>query len=216
MKRLTFLLVPAVMGTVLFVSAGRLNLPFFWIMLAAMTTVMQAGFSGVDPDLMKERWRPGPGGVDRNLRWLATPPLIAQLVVAGLDVGRYQWSAPMPWYVQGAAVVLCCAGTLLSGWAMRVNRFFSPVVRIQEERGHRLVTEGPYRFVRHPGYLGSLVGWPCFCIALGSWWSMLALSPALLMIVRRAVIEDRYLHEHLPGYADYARQVRWRLAPGIW
>ncbi|MCK6482765.1 MAG: isoprenylcysteine carboxylmethyltransferase family protein [Phycisphaerae bacterium] len=216
MKRLILLLVPAVMGTVLFVSAGRLDLPFFWIMLAATTLVMQAGFSGVDPDLMKERWRPGPGGVDRHLRWLAIPPLIAQLVVAGLDAGRYQWSAPMPAYVKTAAIVLCCAGTLLSGWAMRVNRFFSPVVRIQEERGHKLVTDGPYRFVRHPGYVGSLLAWPCFCIALGSWWSMLALAPALVLIVRRAAIEDRYLHQHLPGYAEYARQVRWRLVPGVW
>ena len=99
---------------------------------------------------------------------------------------------------------------------MIVNRFFSPVVRIQEERGHHLITEGPYRFIRHPGYAGMLLAFAGVGPALGSWWSLVPLVPVVLLILRRLLIEDRYLHEHLEGYAGYAQRVPYRLLPGVW
>lgn len=165
---------------------------------------------------MKERKRPGPGGVDRNLRWIGIPIMVSQLVVAGIDVGRYRWSGDIPSWLQVVSIAISCGGQIISGWAMRVNRFFSPVVRIQSERGHHLITDGPYRFVRHPGYLGGLIGWPFLGIALGSWWCLLALIPMYALMLRRLLIEDRYLKEHLDGYAQYAERVRHRLIPGIW
>ena len=104
---------------------------------------------------------------------------------------------------------------ILCVWAMAVNRFFSPVVRLQEERGHRLVTDGPYRYIRHPGYAGILLS-ACVGVALGSWWSLLPLVVAMGLILRRTALEDRFLRASLEGYASYAEQVRYRLVPGIW
>jgi protein-S-isoprenylcysteine O-methyltransferase Ste14 len=111
------------------------------------------------------------------------------------------------------ALVTFAVAILIQAWAMAVNPFFSPVVRIQSERGHRLVTHGPYRFVRHPGYLAMLIAMPASAIAIGSW---LALIPALAfsgVIVHRTVLEDQFLRAHLAGYAEYSDQVGHKLFP---
>ena len=103
-----------------------------------------------------------------------------------------------------------------SYWAMLSNPFLSTIVRIQDDRGHRVATTGPYRFVRHPMYVGVIVLWLSTALILGSWW---ALVPGLLIaviFVIRTALEDRMLHAELPGYADYAKQVRYRLVPGVW
>lgn len=99
---------------------------------------------------------------------------------------------------------------------MIVNRFFSAVVRLQTDRGHHVVTAGPYRIVRHPGYVGIIVGCMCSPIALGSWLAAVPMVPCLALFVRRTVLEDRFLRENLDGYADYANRVRYRLLPGLW
>jgi protein-S-isoprenylcysteine O-methyltransferase Ste14 len=99
---------------------------------------------------------------------------------------------------------------------MVVNRFLSPVLRIQTERRHHLITAGPYQYVRHPGYAGAIVAFLSSPLALGSWWAFAPILPLVLLIARRAAAEDRFLHTHLPGYSEYAAQVRYRLLPGIW
>ncbi len=202
-------------SAIMFGCAGRWNLPWFGAVLAVQAMVMFAGWWIIDPDLMKERFHPGAGGLDRHLRFIATPFLLASLALAGLDA-RYGWSSDIPvaWRVLGLTAQLL--GGAFSIWAIGVNRFFSPVVRIQEERGHCLVTNGPYRFIRHPGYLGFLVGFVLWGLPLGSWWSMLPAIPVILLFLRRIVIEDRFLHENLPGYPEYAERVRYRLIPGVW
>jgi len=101
-------------------------------------------------------------------------------------------------------------------WAMAVNRFFSSDARIQRDRGHHLVTAGPYEYIRHPAYAAVLVSAVSGPLALGSYWSALPLLPAGLMILRRTRLEDALLREGLEGYADYAQQVRYRLVPGLW
>jgi protein-S-isoprenylcysteine O-methyltransferase Ste14 len=106
--------------------------------------------------------------------------------------------------------------TLLQERVRPANRFFSIAVRVQTDRGHQVVSAGPYGVVRHPGYLGMIVAAPAAALALGSW---LALVPALgysALIARRAVLEDRYLCDQLDGYAAYADRVRFRLIPGVW
>ena len=175
-----------------------------------------AGVPFMDPDLRKERLQPGPGGRSRQVRLLALPMILGHLVVAGLDVGRFGWSGPIPVAVQAAALAGYAAGMGLSLWAMAANRFFSPVVRIQAERGHRLVSSGPYAFLRHPGYTGLIVASLCGGVALGSWWSLVPLAPFVGMFLRRTAMEDRFLHEGLEGYAGYAGRVRYRLVPGLW
>ncbi|MBZ5586697.1 MAG: isoprenylcysteine carboxylmethyltransferase family protein [Acidobacteriia bacterium] len=108
------------------------------------------------------------------------------------------------------------AGILLTFWAMVTNRFFSATVRIQEDRGHVVVDGGPYRHMRHPGYVGALAFTVASPVALGSW---LALIPAVLtsaLLVVRTALEDRTLRRELNGYREYANRVRYRLAPGVW
>jgi protein-S-isoprenylcysteine O-methyltransferase Ste14 len=204
------------LAAILFGSAGRLDLPWFWALIGFNVVLMSTAARAIEPDLMWERLRPAPGGVDRSLRWLMLPFLLAQLIVAGLDVGRFGWSGPVPLVVHGTGLLLFVSGIALAMRAMVVNRFFSPVVRIQVERGHRLITEGPYRFVRHPGYAGMLLSFLGSGLVLGSWWSLLPLIPAVVLILRRTILEDRYLREHLEGYVGYAERVRYRLLPGVW
>jgi protein-S-isoprenylcysteine O-methyltransferase Ste14 len=101
-------------------------------------------------------------------------------------------------------------------WAMRVNRFFSSAVRIQRERGQHVITDGPYRLVRHPGYTASLVVALTCGVALGSWLAASLCWLGVPMLLWRTVIEDRMLRRELSGYAEYAARVNWRLLPGVW
>ena len=109
--------------------------------------------------------------------------------------------------------VLCYA---LIVWAMAANAFFSKVVRIQDDRGHTVATGGPYRIVRHPGYVGGILFELATPIMLGSWWALIPGGFTALFFVVRTALEDKTLHEELPGYAEYAQQTRYRLLPGIW
>ena len=202
-------------GAILFISAGRLDLPFFWGFLGVIIAAWVVTLALMDRDLMQERIKPGPGGIDRQLRFALLPSFIVALVVAGLDVGRFGWSHVPPW-LQIAALAFVAAGYGLSAWAVSVNRFFSPVVRIQTERGHRLVTDGPYRLIRHPGYCGSLAVMLASGLALGSWWAVLPTLATAAHLLRRVIIEDRFLHAQLDDYTAYARRVRYRLLPGVW
>lgn len=204
------------LGVLVFGSAGRINLPFVWAYLAVLTCVIIAALRFVDADLRKERFHPGPGGIDRNLRRLAMPFFGAHLVVAGLDIGRFHWTGSVPPALQIAGVVGLAASYALSIWAISVNRFFSPVVRIQSERGHHLITDGPNALIRHSGYAAAFVLMFCSGVALGSWWSLTANVPVALLIFRRVLIEDRFLHDNLDGYRDSATRVRYRLIPCVW
>jgi protein-S-isoprenylcysteine O-methyltransferase Ste14 len=213
---LRVLIVESLLAATLFASAGRIDLPWFWAVLAVHSALLTVGMSSIDPALRRERLKPGPGGEDRYLRLIALPFLLAHLIVAGLDVGRFHWSRPMPTGLQALALVGYTAGMALSVCAMLNNRFFSPVVRIQHERGHTLVTSGPYRFVRHPGYVGAILASACGGVALGSLWSLVPLVPFAALFLRRTAVEDRMLRADLDGYAGYAERVRYRLLPGLW
>jgi protein-S-isoprenylcysteine O-methyltransferase Ste14 len=206
----------AAMAAILFGTAGRWDLPWFWAVLGVHAASCLVAVSLIDPDLRKERLRPGPGGRDRMLRLFALPLILAHLIVAGLDAGRFGWSGHLPVAVQAAALMGLGTGMALSVWAVAANRFFSPVVRIQEERGHHLITTGPYRVLRHPGYVGTILGALSGGIALGSWWSLVPMAPLVALLLRRTMVEDRFLHEGLAGYAGYAERVRYRLVPGLW
>lgn len=197
-------------------SAGTFAIPGFWIYLAIFAAVFVASFLWLDPDLVRERMRPGGQKPPRGLR-LFSAVLFAHWVVAGLDRGRFHWSDGVPIWLQAAALIAMAVGYALCLWAMRVNRFFSSVVRIQSDRGQHVITGGPYRVVRHPGYTAGIVIMVTSGIALGSWLAAALLVIASLpFLLYRAITEDRILQADLPGYRDYARRVRWRLVPGIW
>jgi protein-S-isoprenylcysteine O-methyltransferase Ste14 len=212
--RLVFFL--GILGLLLFGSAGRLDLPFFWAYYGLFGIGLVVIFLLLDRDLLQERVRPAAGGQDRHLRTVGFAMSVIQWVLAGLDVGRFHWSDTIPTGLRVAGLAGLFVAMITIAWIMRTNPFFSPVVRIQSERGHRLITSGPYAIVRHPGYLTAVLMFLSGGLALGSWVAMMPLPVVLAMILRRTRLEDRFLHENLPGYPQYASQVTSRLLPGVW
>ena len=197
-----------------FGCAGRWDLPYVWAVFGVYGSGMMILWLTIDRGLLEERMRPGPGGQDRHLRIIMLPLFLAHLTIAGLDL-RFGWTRLAEW-PQWVGLGGLAATFGLSIWAMRVNRFFSPVVRIQSERGHHLVTAGPYAVIRHPGYLSAAVMLLSTGLAMGSLWSLVPFAPVTVLLIRRIVIEDRFLHDNLEGYTDYAKRVRFRVIPGVW
>lgn len=211
-QALIFVILPAL---ILFGAAGRLDIPAFWFYIAALAAGSALALAVTDPDLTLERIRPG--GQRVGLRFL---PIILWLIahwgLAGLDRGRLHVSDSVPTALQIAAFLVLSLAGLAFIWAMNVNRFFSSIPRIQSDRGHKLISSGPYRFVRHPGYMTALVAATANGIALGSWLSTVIVPLAVAGIVRRTIAEERLLSHGLPGYACFAARIRYRLVPGIW
>jgi protein-S-isoprenylcysteine O-methyltransferase Ste14 len=200
----------------LFGGAGTISILTYWVYLAILAAIMVASFLWLDPDLARERMRPG-GKRPPLALWLVSALLIAHWVVAGLDHGRFHWSDTVPVWLQWLALIALAAAYAFCFWAMRVNRFFSSVVRIQQDRGQIVVSTGPYAFVRHPGYLAGIVVMVVGGLALDSWIATVLLAVCTMpFLLYRIVAEDRMLHAELPGYRDYAARVRWRLLPGVW
>ena len=136
-------------------------------------------------------------------------------MIAGLDQ-RFGWTGTIHPVLQAAGFLVMIAATAFANWATRVNRFFSSAVRIQADRGHTVVTTGPYEIIRHPGYAGFMILMIAGSIALGSLWSLVPALVWSVLFIRRAAIEDRMLRSNLDGYEDYARRVRFRLIPRVW
>jgi len=200
----------------LFVAAGTVAIPGFWAYLAIFAVVMIVSFAMLDPDLLRERMRPGGMKPPLALKVFSLV-LFMHWIVAGLDRGRFHWSDDVPGWLQGICLFTVGSGYALALWAMHVNRFFSSVIRIQSDRGQYVVTTGPYAFVRHPGYTAGILIIAASGPALESW-----LAAALVVIFSQPLLlhgtitEDRILHVELAGYSDYAARVRWRLVPSIW
>jgi len=205
----------AVIGLLLFGSAGRLDIAPLWEYLIVCGVFFVIAPSVIDPDLLQERVRPG--GQPLKLRYYALLlPLMAHWCIAGLDVGRFHWSDSVTPALQILALAIFALALSLMIWAMRVNRFFSTVIRLQEDRGHELVTGGPYRWVRHPGYTAGFLLCLTSGIALDSRLSVLVGVACMPLLLRRTLAEDRFLKGNLKGYSVYAGAVSYRLVPGIW
>jgi protein-S-isoprenylcysteine O-methyltransferase Ste14 len=203
------------LALILFFAAGRLDLPPLWEYLGLFGGFSLAGAFLADPELAQERMRPGGKPLDRRYSLLLIL-FVAHLVVAGLDSGRYHWIAPVPRALQLCGLAAFAVGLGIATWAMTVNRFLSSVVRIQKERGHQLVTGGPYRWVRHPTYGAAVLFLSSSGIALGSWVAVPLTLPLLIFVLFRTVTEDAFLKKNLSGYEEYAARVRARLVPGVW
>jgi protein-S-isoprenylcysteine O-methyltransferase Ste14 len=209
------------MGVALFWSAGRLDWWQAWAALAVMT-LWTAAIAVIvlryNPDLLAERLGPRQGEKRWDAALVALMGLVTlvRYILAGLDQ-RYGWTGGMPVGAQILALALCVLGNdVLFIWAMAANTFFSRITRIQSERGHAVVTSGPYRYVRHPGYAGAILYELAVGILLTSWPAMIAGGVGALLLILRTTLEDRTLQAELTGYADYVRRVRYRLLPGVW
>ncbi|HUV93795.1 MAG TPA: isoprenylcysteine carboxylmethyltransferase family protein [Anaerolineae bacterium] len=220
-KRIVQVLATGILlGVVLFASAGRLDWPMAWVYVGLYFVGVLA--NGIvlgrrSPELINERGRGLRGTKSWDKVWVAisAPLPLIMLAVAGLDAGRFGWSLmPLPLAVAGL-VTLVLAYAIFA-WAMAANAYFSTTVRIQEDRGHRVVSSGPYRFVRHPGYVGMVLMYLGAPVMLGSWWALIPGGLNGVAFIVRTALEDRTLQRELPGYSDYAGRVRYRLLPGIW
>jgi protein-S-isoprenylcysteine O-methyltransferase Ste14 len=211
----------AVLAAVLLLVSGRYDWYRAWIYVLVLMggqTAVGVALARHAPDLLRERSR-----VRENTkpwdRWMVAlvgvvGPL-AMWVTAALEARRC-WPLPVPPVASAASVAVCLAGVVFTGRAMLANRFFATTVRIQEERGHQVVSAGPYAVVRHPGYSGALLFSLASPAALGSVWALLPAVLTAAVLVLRTALEDRTLQKELAGYAEYAARVRWRLAPGLW
>ena len=210
-------------GAILFLSAGRLDWVWGWVFLGLLAAVLISHvliLVPINPELLAERSRgicqEGAKGWDK---WVATfaagMGTVPTWIVAALDV-RFEWSASVPLTLHIGGLIGSVLGWALFMWAMGANAFFSEAVRIQEERGHTVVTDGPYRYVRHPGYVGAILALLATPLLLGSLWALIPAGLAAIGYVVRTALEDGMLQEELDGYTEYAQQTRYRLLPGVW
>jgi protein-S-isoprenylcysteine O-methyltransferase Ste14 len=212
------ILLIAALGVLAFGAAGTLDQPWMWLFLATyLASLVLTWFVVHDEELFAERSQAGAGvkGWDRFFSLAPALFMTLILIVAGLDA-RFHWSQPVSPLLHLVGWLLTVLALALLIWAMRANTFFARVVRIQPERGHRVVSTGPYAYVRHPGYIGMCTLGLAIPLMLGSWW---AFVPGILevgLLVVRTALEDRTLQAELPGYREYAARVRYRLLPGIW
>lgn len=171
------------------------------------------------PDLLAERVRSirhlDAAPWDKVLSPLVGLGSVLILLVVGLDA-LYGWSPPFSLPVKLVALCFILAGYVLGSYALIANRYFSGTVRIQSERGHELVTGGPYRWLRHPGYAGAIMTYMATPFFLDSRWALLPALFISLALVLRTSLEDKLLQGELAGYRDYTTRVRYRLLPGIW
>ena len=211
-----------VMAAILFIAAGDWDWPQAWIFLAGSgisSLLVCAWLARHDPALLESRLSP-PFHRDQKL-WDrlflagAFVAFIAWFVLIPLDARRFGWSHTPVWaQVLGAILVTLCM--FLVWLVFRANSFAAPQVRMQTDRGQRVITAGPYRFVRHPMYAGALLYFLGTPLLLGSWWGLLPVPLLVAGLGARAVGEERMLRQSLPGYDDYAQRVRFRLVPGVW
>lgn len=211
---------PLALLLLLFLPAGSIGWRPGWVFVAVLVLGFGASalvLARVNPVIYRarSRFQPGTKGWDKALLAVILPAMVAILPVAALDAGRFHWSAVPAWLlVLGYAALL--AGIAVTAWAQAVNPFFEPGVRIQSERHQRVIDTGPYRFVRHPGYVSALLLFFGMALALGSYWALVPAGVASGILVLRTSWEDRLLHAELPGYLEYSRRVRSRLIPGLW
>ncbi len=206
-----------VQATVLFLSAGTWRWPAAWAYLSVYVVCYTAGLTWVamvNPAVINERGRRAYNveAFDRRFHRLMPLLIFGGLFLGGLDF-RFGWSVmPPALHVAGLALVVVALG--LAVWVLATNAYAARVVRLQD--GQRVISDGPYRLVRHPMYSGTVLAWVGSALALGSWWMLIPAAAGITLFVWRTRHEDATLQEKLPGYAEYARQTRYRLLPKVW
>jgi protein-S-isoprenylcysteine O-methyltransferase Ste14 len=211
----------AAMGALLFVAAGTLHWPAAWVFLAAMAILGVSGglwLARTDPALLAERMRPmmqdDQPAADKKFMLAFGAVALIWFVTIGLDRRMHASEVPVVLQAVGLIMLVLSSGFIM--WVMRANSFAAPVIKLQTERGHRVISTGPYAWVRHPMYSGTMLFFVGMPLLLGSWWGV-AMSPLFVVLFAiRSGIEERALLAGLPGYTDYAARVRYRLLPGVW
>ncbi len=204
----------------IFIPAGTFRWPEAWLFLffyfstAAWSMIWMKRHS---PGLLRERMsrKKDVKSWDKKIMWTYLAMLFPLAILPGLDAVRFQWSS-VPLIVKILAFIGFFPAMGIIFWTMRENAYLSDVVRIQEDRGHKVCTTGPYRYVRHPMYASVILIMICFPLFMGSYFSLIPAFIIIILFFFRTSFEDKTLQEELPGYKEYAQKVRYRLVPGIW
>lgn len=203
----------------LFLPAGTIFWLQGWIYLIVMITFSTSFITYLtkkDPELLKarakikttERW-------DKKLSIIGTPFFILLYIIPGFDAVRFKWSN-LPFYISIIGYIGMIIAIIIFLLVSRENTYLSRVVEIQEERGHKVITTGPYRIIRHPMYFSVIILYISHCLALGSVFGLIPCGIIIIMIIFRTIREDKMLHEQLEGYKEYTQKTRYKLIPGIW
>jgi protein-S-isoprenylcysteine O-methyltransferase Ste14 len=211
----------AVMGVLLFASAGTWHWPGAWTFLvisAALGPAFGFWLAKTDPALLAERMRltarDEQPAADKKFILAIVATVVTWFVVMGID--RRVHPAGASFVLQALGLAMYLLSMICIMWVFRENSFAAPLVKVQAERGHHVISTGPYAWVRHPMYSSSMLFFIGVPLLLGSWWGVLMSPLFILLFAIRAGIEERALIAGLPGYADYTRRVRYRLVPGLW
>jgi len=206
------------MIVVFFVSAGRLDIPRAWFLYGLTFIQLTSNiviFYKLAPEIMRERSEIKPGVKAWDIAFSIGYFISAYAIhaVAGLDLGRFNWSyLGMEYFFLG--VVFFVISAAIIAWAMIANRFFETTVTVV--KGHQVISKGPYAYVRHPGYVGFILMYSSSCLILGSAVSLIPAAILAILFVGRTYMEDETLQKELDGYAEYTKKVGYRLVPGIW
>jgi protein-S-isoprenylcysteine O-methyltransferase Ste14 len=208
-------------ATIFFVSAGHINIPRAWLFFAISFVCFS--FSSIilykyNAELLNQRGKSHRGSKiwdEVLMRVINLITLLFLPFIAGLDVGRYHWS-DINIHFALVGFVLYIISAVFITWAMVVNRHFEPTVRIQKERAHKVIMEGPYKYLRHPGYFGSVLFNIAAPLILGSLFAFIPTALATILLIIRTYLEDSTLCKELKGYRKYAETVKSRIFPGIW
>jgi protein-S-isoprenylcysteine O-methyltransferase Ste14 len=216
---LTVAAIVIVFAGFVFMNASRLGWTLGWIYVGIVAATLAINLVCLrlwNPELIRRRMRVSKFSKTWDKVWAVMfgVAMIAIYVVAVMEARDRVSSAPGAAWLLGLAIFV--PGWALAIWSMVVNPFFEKTVRIQTEHGHRVIDTGPYVYMRHPGYVG-FAGWMLSTpLLLASIWAFVPALISVVLLVIRTALEDRTLHEELPGYAEYAARVRFRLIPGVW
>ncbi len=203
-----------------FIAAGTLDWPELWFFLGFYVTTVTALIIWLkknDPGLLKERMSVGKNvkSWDKKIIRVYTVLLLIMFLIAPLDAVRFRWSH-VPFFLKGIAYLIILVSWAIGFWAFRENSYLSQFVRIQTDRDHQVCTTGPYEFIRHPMYLAVILTVLCLPLVLGSLWAFAPAGVIAALFVLRTSLEDKTLRDELPGYAEYAEKVTWKLVPKVW
>jgi len=210
---LTFL----IQGIILFLAAGTLRWKWAWMFMLLGLMLLTINLFVIPAELIEERGREKKDAKkwDKMLTSINIIPTVLLYVCCGLDY-RFNWTGNVNIIINITGLILTFSGSMLFTWSMISNKFFSTLVRLQADRQHTVATGGPYKYVRHPGYVGYIVMSFATPIALGTLWGLVFSGITGILLIVRTILEDNTLKKELQGYAEYVEKVKYRLIPLLW
>ncbi len=207
------------MIAIILILGGRINYWQGWAfgVITILLLLVKSIFFPSRSDLIEERIKPGPGTKwwDKVFYAFYIPAFFAIIIIGSLDGGRFGWTASLPVFVYISGYILYILSISIFLWAQQINRFFSSVVRIQHDRGHEVIQTGLIN-MSDIQYIGGILMAISTALVLGSLWALIPAGIVTILLIIRTYLEDITLQKELPGYAEYAKNVRYRLLPLVW